>query len=63
MEEQRFCKHGIFEKMENLIWTDWSEEEVEETELTEVGKDQMWNHISNFGLLSQGPEKPVKGAK
>lgn len=63
MEEWSICKHGIFEKMENLVWTDWREEEMEETEVTHVGKDQIWNQVSNYGLLSQGQEEPAEGSK
>lgn len=54
MEEWKFCKHGIFEKIENLIWTNWNEEEVEETELTEVGKDHMWNQVSILTFYLKG---------
>lgn len=39
----------------------WSKEELEETEFTQVARVRLWNQVSDFGLLSQGQEKPVKG--
>lgn len=39
----------------------WSEEELEEAEVTQLARIRLWNQVSDFGLLSQGQEKPVKG--
>lgn len=36
-------------------------DEREEEEGDHVARIRLWNQVSDFGLLSQGQEKPVKG--